>query len=279
MFYSAVSFLLGGHGDHSHDGGIDHGADIGHDIGAGHSVDISHDIGSGHGVDIGHGIDTGHGAAGADAGHDGTHHASHGDDADSPSPFNPLVIASAITTFGAVGLISMTGFGLDGLMSTIVALGFAGAIGVALFFGVVKFMYGSQSNSVFSLDDLIGFEAEVITPVPEKGLGEIAYKANGIRSTLTARSLDGEAIKRGANVIIREITGSVALVQQKLTLDDIVFDNVPENSWEDRENGGPNGPEDTDSPADAADMEDQEHTGNLGNADNGKPRRNAGNKN
>ena len=68
-------------------------------------------------------------------------------------------------------------------------------------------------------------------------------------------------------------------MQQKLTLDDIVFDNLPETSWEDRENGGPNGPEDTDSPADAADIEDQGHTGNLGNTDNGKPRRNAGNKN
>ncbi len=209
--------------------------EIGHDIGAGHGVEIGHDIGAGHGADIGHG------AAGVDADHDGIHHTSHGDDADSPSPFNPLVMASAITAFGAAGLISMMGFGLDSLVSTIVALGFSGAIGAALFFGVVKFMYGSQSNSIFSLDDLIGFEAEVITPLPEKGLGEIAYKVNGMRSTITARSMDGTEIRRGAEVVIREISGSVAVVQQKLTIDDILIDNISEDSrtdWGNREAKG-----------------------------------------
>ncbi len=313
IFYSAVSFLLGGHGDHGHDGGVGHGMDIGHDISAGHGVDIGHDISAGHGVDIGHDIGAGHGVDighdisaghgvdighdisaghgvdighdigaghGADIGHDaGTHnHASHGDDADSPSPFNPMVIASSITTFGAIGLISMTGFGLDSLMSTIVALGFAGTIGVALFFGVVKFMYGSQSNSVFSLEDLIGFEAEVITPLPENGLGEIAYKANGIRSTLSARSTEGVAVKRGTAVIIREIVGSVALVQQKLTIDDIVLDSAFENS---NAAGSAGDAEDTDDMGDMGDAEDTDDMGDIGafeEADSGKPRRNAGNK-
>ncbi len=115
----------------------------------------------------------------------------------------------------------MKGFGLDGLMSTLVALGFAGAIGAAIFFGIVKFMYGSQSNTVFSLDDLIGSEAEVITPVPKTGLGEIAYYFNGTRGTISARSIDGKVIGRGATVIIREISANVANVQRKLTLDDI----------------------------------------------------------
>jgi membrane-bound ClpP family serine protease len=181
-----------------------------------------------------------------------------------------LVIASAITTFGAVGLISMTGFGLGGLASTIVALGFAGAIGVALFFGIVKFMYGSQSNSVFSLDDLIGFEAEVITPVPEKGLGEIAYMANGIRSTLAARSIEGGEVRRGAAVIIREIKGNVALVQQKLTLDEIVLDSVFENSQAAGGAGNADG---------SGNIGDTGDTGDFEEAENGKPRRNAGNKN
>jgi membrane protein implicated in regulation of membrane protease activity len=319
VFYSIGSILLGGHGDH--DGGVDHGANIGHDIGAGHDIDISHDIGAGHGLDIGHdigaghgmdighdigdghgldighdigaghGMDIDHGAAGVDADHDGMQHISHEDDTDSPSPFNPLVIASAITAFGASGLISMTGFGLDSFVSTIVALLFSGLTGAALFFGVVKFMYGSQSNSVFSLEDLIGFEAEVITPLPEKGLGEIAYKANGMRSTMTARSMDGTEIKRGTQVIIREITGSVAVVQQKLTLDDIIFDNISENSREDREATGRDdtkdeaGKGDTGSAKIPEGAENSDGTGYqdgkeaLAEEDSVKPCRNAGNKN
>jgi len=206
-----------------HDGGPDSGgADIGHDIDLGHAgfdhgIDVGHDIGVGHVGDIAHGADLSHAADLDNTA--GVHH-SH-DSSDSPSPFNPLVLASAITAFGAFGLISMKGFGLDGLMSTLVALGFAGAIGAAIFFGIVKFMYGSQSNTVFSLDDLIGSEAEIITPVPETGLGEIAYYFNGIRGTISARSIDGKGIGRGAAVIIRDIAGNVANVQRKLTLDDI----------------------------------------------------------
>ncbi len=139
-----------------------------------------------------------------------------GDSADGPSPFNPLVIASATTAFGAVGLTAMKGFGMSGLMSTIVALAFAGIIGAGIFFGIVKFIYGSQSNSVFSLSDLIDTEAEIMTPIPRNGLGEIAYVSNGIRYTLSARSLEGDSVHRGAMVVIREITGNVANVQQKL---------------------------------------------------------------
>ena len=181
-FYSIVSLVLGGHGfDH----GVDHGFD--------YSIDHGGD------VDVNHGSDA---AAG-------------------PSPFNPLVIASAITAFGAVGLAAMKGFGMSGLLSTIVALAFAGVIGAAIFFGIVKFMYGSQSNSDFTLSELMDTEAEILTPIPENGLGEIAYVANGIRYTLSARSLEGESIKRGTVVVIRDIRGSVAIVQQKLTLEDI----------------------------------------------------------
>lgn len=172
------------------------------------------------GGDFDHSID--HGGGGVDV--------DHGvDSADGPSLFNPLVISSAITAFGAVGLAAMKGFGMSGLLSTVVALAFAGVIGAAIFFGIVKFMYGSQSNSDFSLNDLIDTEAEILTPIPKDGLGEIAYVANGIRYTLSARSLEGESVKRGAKVVIRGIAGSEAIVQQKLTLEDIdLFNNEHE---------------------------------------------------
>jgi hypothetical protein len=163
-----------------------------------------------------HGGDHGgfHHAGGVD-GHSGVDHA------DSPSPFNPLVISSAITAFGAVGIIAKTGFHLGDLLSTVFGLGFAGAIGTAIFFGIVKFMYGSQSNSVFSMDDLVDTEAEVITPIPANGVGEIAYVINGIRYNLSARSYLSEDIPRNSTVIIREISGNAALVQKKIDLDDL----------------------------------------------------------
>lgn len=161
-----------------------------------------------------HGFD--HGAAdhGGMDGHSGA------DSADMPSPFNPLVIASAVATFGGVGVIGKAGFRMGDLTSAVIALAFAGGIGAAIFFGIIKFMYGSQSDSTFSLADLIGLEAEVITSIPENGMGEIAYTFNGMRNSLPARTSGGEKITRGSVVRIKDISGNIALVTQKMTLDE-----------------------------------------------------------
>ncbi len=314
VFYSAGAIILGGHGDSDHDLDMDHdvgvgdGVDIGHDISTGDGIDLGHDIGTVDGIDGVDGvdgvdidldidgIDGVDGVDGADADHDGgTHQRADGDDAGSPSPFNPLVMASAITSFGGVGIISMVGFGMNSFISTIIALASALVIGAALFFAVVKFMYGSQSNSVFSHDDLINIEAEILTPIPENGFGEIAYMANGIRSTLSAKSTEGNPIRRGATVIIREIDGSVAMVQQKMTIDDIVLENTSQNSQtgggsgdsgasEDSSGtggaGDSSGAGDTGDSSGAGDTEDSSgrgDTGELEDEDSGKPRRNAGN--
>lgn len=209
--YALISLVLGGHGsDHSID--ADHG---GFDLQHG-DIDIQHG-----GFDLQHdGLDVQH--DGIELQHDG---AEHGDSSGSPSPFSPVVIASAITTFGAVGLILMKGFGMSGFLSTVIALAFAGIIGAAIFFGVVKLMYGQQSNSVFSLTELADKEAEVITPIPEAGYGEVAFLQGGVRYTLPARSIQKIGIARSSTVIIREINGGIADVEQKLTLDDIDLSN------------------------------------------------------
>lgn len=144
--------------------------------------------------------------------------ASHGD---IPSPFNPLVIASAITTFGAVGLIGKLGFGLGDLICSAFALGFAGIIGAIIFFGIVKLMYGSQSDSTFSQNDLVGMEAEVITPIPEKGIGEVVCFINGVRYSLPAKNIYADTEARGEKVLIIEVKDNVAMVTRKISLDDV----------------------------------------------------------
>ncbi|NTV88778.1 MAG: hypothetical protein HGA22_00205 [Clostridiales bacterium] len=204
VLYSAVSLFLG------------HG--FGHDMG-GHA-----DFG-GHADLTGNADITGNADLGS---HNGT--SGHTDASDMPSPFNPLVLASAITTFGAVGLIARQGFGMGDIFSTLVALAFAGAIGAIIFFGVVRLMYSSQSNSVFSLEDIAGTEAEVITPIPAEGLGEIAYVANGMRYNMPARSSEKVDLGRDDTVIIRSVTGNAAVVQKKLTIDEI---DIEAFGWQD----------------------------------------------
>jgi len=166
--------------------------------------------------------------------HSGMDHGGHGggDSADIPSPFNPLVIASAITVFGAAGLIGKAGFGMGTFPSAILAVLFAAIVGTVMFFGVVKLMYDSQSDSTYSEEDLAGIEAEVITPVPAKGMGEIACVVKGVRYNLTAKTDTGEEITRGRIVRIRSVAGGIALVSPKITIDELDF--LKEDRKEDR---------------------------------------------
>lgn len=153
--------------------------------------------------------------------HGGVHVDHSGHATDVPSPLNPLVIASAIATFGAVGIIGQIGFKMGELASAVFALSFAGIVGAAIFFGIVRFMYGSQSNTAYSEDDLVGIEAEVVTPVPVNGVGEVAYTINGIRCSIPARTENGEEILKGKLVRIKEVKNHTAIVMIKITINDI----------------------------------------------------------
>jgi membrane protein implicated in regulation of membrane protease activity len=206
IIYSAVSAILGHNGfddgsvgDAGFEGGFDGNADGGLDGVLDGTIDVDFDGGIQAEVDGEHSVDSG----------------------DGPSPFNPLVLTSAIATFGAIGIIGKVGFKMGDLLSLIVALSFAGGIGTAIFFGIVKFMYNSQSNSIFSTRDLIGTEAEIITPIPADGMGEIALTINGIRRNFPAKSINQEDIARGVTVKVRDISGNIALVTRKITIDDL----------------------------------------------------------
>lgn len=210
VLYSIISAVLGHH-DFDH-GDVDgSGFDVDLDGGIDISLDADLDVGIDGGVDASHCIC-----------HDGgIHEHSNYDSADAPSPFSPVVMASAIATFGAIGIIGKLGFNMGDLLSAIVALSFAGAIGAAIFFGIVKFMYKSQSNSVFSQADFIGIEADITTPISASGVGEITFQINGMRRNFPARSANNEDIPRGVTVKIKDVSGNIAFVTRKRTIYDL----------------------------------------------------------
>lgn len=158
-------------------------------------------------------------------GHDFDLDGIHADGAGAPSILSPLVLTSAITVFGGTGIVSMLGLNMSGVSSMFVSLVLAAIIGAAIFFGVVRFAYNSQSNSSFSQNDLIGLECEVITPIPLKGVGEIAYVINGERHSLPAKCIS-DTIAKGEVVLIREIAGNAAFVSRKMNIEDIDFDDI-----------------------------------------------------
>jgi hypothetical protein len=128
----------------------------------------------------------------------------------SVSPFALAIFGAA---FGMTGLIARSWLELDAIPSILWAVGVGIVVGGLAQVFFIYVLSPSRSSHYSLSKDAVGREVEVITTVPENGLGEIAYDNVGGRVKLGARSLTGERIKRGQLVTIERITGRVAQVR------------------------------------------------------------------
>ncbi len=182
--YVLVSAFLG-HAD-------DAGGDGGHDA----SGDAS---GGDYGVD-----GTGH----------GTIHATSSGGADFHFPFfSPLALATLGAAVGAWGLIAQFGFGLEGDRSLLLAVPAALLTAYAVTWASWRMVRGSRGTSAISLAALPGSPAEVTTPIPPGGVGEVAALVDGQRFSAPAREAEGGALARGASVTVVRMVGNTLLVR------------------------------------------------------------------
>ena len=161
-----------------------------------------HDFGVGHGVNVGH-VDTGTGVDGSSV--------------KVPS-LSPITVASFVTAFGAFGLIALGLFDSTTRGSLVWAAAGGFVVAIIAHFAFGYFLIAPQGSSGVMLNNFPGMLAEVITPIP---VGEIALVSQGGRVTYTAQSSSGEAIPRGATVMIEKVIGGVAMVhpQEQETTD------------------------------------------------------------
>ena len=134
-------------------------------------------------------------------------------DAGHPHPISGTTIATFITGFGAGGTIAHYALELGRLagigVATLSGLVLAGAA-----FAVLELIFKhTQAGAEYSEDEILGREAEVITAIPQNGVGEIAYHVRGQREQSAARSVDGAAIPKGRLVLIDKTTGPTAWVR------------------------------------------------------------------
>lgn len=146
----------------------------------------------------------------------GGHVEAGADSSDAPgiSIFSPTIIASFITAFGGFGLI-FTQFPKTSnavISAPLSLLGGLAVAGVLLVFLRMVFRH-TQSSSESHVARLVGTEANVITPIPDNGVGEIAYVVGGTRYTAPARGENGVAVANGRTVKITRIAGSQFYVQ------------------------------------------------------------------
>jgi len=139
-------------------------------------------------------------------------HAETGADAsDMPgiSIFSPTVMASFVTAFGGFGLI-FSQFPATG--KTVVSAPLSIVCALVVAGGLYKFLSmvfrHTQSSSESKVARLVGVEANVITPIAENGVGEIAYVVGGSRYTAPARAEKGAPVAGGQTVKITRVVGT-----------------------------------------------------------------------
>jgi membrane protein implicated in regulation of membrane protease activity len=177
---------------HTGDGGD---AGLGHDVGFGH--DAGTDVHVGASTD--HGVGVGHGEFGMQL-----------------SPLSPPIMSTFLAGFGMVGMIGERGLHLPWFVSGPLAIAFSLGIAVLAFVAIGRLMAGSQGSSHVRFADLVGTEAEVTTPIPAEGLGEIAFDTPTGRTSHPARSETGEAIPKHSMVTISQVVGNVAMVRETI---------------------------------------------------------------
>jgi membrane protein implicated in regulation of membrane protease activity len=128
--------------------------------------------------------------------------------------FSPTVMASFVTAFGACGLIlqSIPATSAYWISAPLSAL--AGIVIAFLVFWLFNTMFRkTESSSESRVATLVGQAASIVTPIPENGVGEIAYVQGGTRYTAPARATDGKSVGPGKGVRIAKIVGTQFFVE------------------------------------------------------------------
>lgn len=203
LIFTIVSLVLGFVGaDGSSGPHVDSGGSAGHlgdlgDIG-GHAIHI--DLPGAHDITI-------------QVGSDSTHAGGHDGGTAGPGILNMPTIMAFITWFGGVGFILRQSLGLSGYIAIPLAVisGITG--GAVMFFLLARVLWPMMSKPLSKEEfQLPGTVGRVVSSIRSGGVGEIIYSKRGVRFTAGAKSEDGEAIPKGADVVIIRYERGLAYV-------------------------------------------------------------------
>ena len=146
----------------------------------------------------------------------GGHAEAGADSSDMPgiSIFSPTVISCFVTAFGGFGIIfsEISATSKPVISAPLSVLG--GLIVAGFLYKVLSYIFShTQSSSESRLGQIAGTQASIISPIPENGVGEIAYTVAGTRYTAPARTENGTAIGNGKLVKITRVIGTQFYVE------------------------------------------------------------------
>jgi membrane protein implicated in regulation of membrane protease activity len=129
------------------------------------------------------------------------------------SPFNFITLTAFLAWFGGTGFLitrfSTVWFALGLLLST--AAGLVGAGIVFLF--LTRVLISPEENMDAADYEMVGVLGRTSLPIRANGTGEIIYSQAGTRRTCGARSENGSAIEKGAEIIVTRYEKGIAYVR------------------------------------------------------------------
>ncbi len=129
--------------------------------------------------------------------------------------FSPISVATFVTVFGATGLIVTLGLQWPDRWSLMVAAAAGAAVSLIVGLGYGRLLVEMNGTTEYRSGDLVGRTAQVITPIPVDGMGEVIFEINGERCTKPARSVTNTPINRNVIVIVEEVVGGTLLVKPR----------------------------------------------------------------
>jgi membrane protein implicated in regulation of membrane protease activity len=142
-------------------------------------------------------------------------HAHHGfGKGDGTTPFNLTTVLMFLTWFGGAGYVMTHSRSAAAGAAFTVAMvaGFAGGSAMYLFMARV---FLANEHPLREADyDMIGILGHISSPIRERGTGEVIYTQQGTRRSCGARSEDGAAIERGAEVVVMHYDKGIAYVRR-----------------------------------------------------------------
>jgi membrane protein implicated in regulation of membrane protease activity len=126
---------------------------------------------------------------------------------------SPLSLATFCGAAGALGLLATFGLHLSDAASVGVALPAAMLFTYVFTYAAWRVLVSSTGTQTVREIDLVGATAEVLTPIPQGGLGEVVAMVRGQRHTAPARTSDGTPVPRGTIVSVERVAGITLIVR------------------------------------------------------------------
>jgi membrane protein implicated in regulation of membrane protease activity len=130
------------------------------------------------------------------------------------SPFNFITLTAFLAWFGGTGFL-ITRFSTIWFALGLVISAAAGLVGAGIVFLFLTRVLISPDENMDAADyEMVGVLGRTSLPIREQGTGEIIYSQAGTRRTCGARSENGDAIEKGAEIVVTRYDKGIAYVRR-----------------------------------------------------------------